>query len=154
MSSFELMHIRGRPAPKKKVCNFVGGVVSPLLANIYLHELDTYMESKHLNLTKSERYKRRKQGKGNVLYVRYADDFVVLCNGTKAEAHAMKQELGELLSTMGLTLSEEKTKVTHITEGFDFLGYRIIRSTGTKGKMVAKVLIPEKAINRFRNKVR
>ena len=131
-----------------------GGIVSPLLANIYLHELDTYMESQHLNLTKSERYKRRKQGKGNVLYVRYADDFVVLCNGTKAEAHAMKQELGELLSTMGLTLSEEKTKVTHITEGFDFLGYRIIRSTGTKGKMVAKVLIPEKAINRFRNKVR
>src|SRR5712691_8776319 len=40
MSSFELMHIRGRPAPKKKVCNFVGGVVSPILANIYLHEFD------------------------------------------------------------------------------------------------------------------
>ena len=39
----------------------------------------------------------------------------------------MKEELGGFLSTMGLTLSEEKTKVTHITEGFDFLGYRIIR---------------------------
>ncbi len=46
---------------------------------------------------------------------------VVLCNGTKAEAHAMKEELGALLRTMGLTLSEEKTKVTHITEGFTFL---------------------------------
>ena len=55
---------------------------------------------------------------------------------------------------MSLTLSEEKTKVTHITEGFDFLGYRIIRSIGTRGKMVPKVLIPEKAINRFRTKVR
>ena len=53
---------------------------------------------------------------------------------------------------MGLTLSEEKTKVTHITEGFDFLGYRVIRSIGTKGKMVPKVLVPEKAINRFRIK--
>ena len=66
----------------------------------------------------------------------------------------MKEELGEFLSTMGLTLSEEKTKVTHITEGFDFLGYRIIRSIGTRGKMVPKVLIPEKAIKQFRLKVR
>ena len=53
-------------------------------------------------------------------------DWVVLCNGTKAEALAIKEELKELLSTMGLTLSEEKTKVTHITDGFDFLGYRVI----------------------------
>jgi hypothetical protein len=76
------------------------------------------------------------------------------CNGTKAEAHAMKQELGELLDTMGLTLSEEKTKVTHITEGFDFLGYRVIRSVGTKGEMIPKVLIPEGAIKRFRETTR
>ena len=55
---------------------------------------------------------------------------------------------------MGLTLSEEKTKVTHITEGFEFLGYRIIRSMGTRGKMIPKVLIPEKAIKRFRQKMR
>src|SRR4029450_5242739 len=95
---------------------------------------------------------RRKKGIGNVLYVRYADDFVVLCNGTKAEALAIKEELKELLRPMGLTLSEEKTKVTHITEGFDFLGYRIIRSIGTSGKMVPKVLIPEKAIKQFRLK--
>src|SRR5437867_12692805 len=82
-----------------------GGIVSPLLANIYLHELDRYMESKYLNLTYSQRGTRRKQGKGNILYVRYADDFIVLCNGTKAEAQATKKELGEFLSTMGLTLS-------------------------------------------------
>ena len=81
-------------------------------------------------------------------------DFVVLSNGTKAEAQTIKKELGEFLNTMGLTLSEEKTKVTHITEGFNFLGYRVIRSIGTKGKMVPKVLIPEKAMNRFRIKVR
>src|SRR5262249_5152817 len=121
-----------------------GGIVSPLLANIYLHTLDKYMESKYLNISEWKRFLRRKQGKGNYLYVRYADDFVVLCNGTKAEALAMKEELKELLSTMGLPLSEEKTKVTHITEGFDFLGYRIIRSIGSKGKMIPKVLIPAK----------
>src|SRR6266850_1127819 len=131
-----------------------GGIVSPLLANLYLHELDRYMESNYLNLTDSQKATRRKKGQGNFLYVRYADDFVVLCNGTKAEAQAIKKELGEFLSTRGLTLSEEKTKVTHITEGFDFLGYRVIRSIGTKGILVPKVLIPQKAIDRFRRKVR
>ena len=131
-----------------------GGIVSPLLANIYLHALDKYMESNYLNLTPSQRQVRRRQGKGNALYVRYADDFVVLCNGTKAEAQAMKEELGGFLRTMGLTLSEAKTKVTHITEGCDFLGYRVIRSIGTRGKMIPKVLVPQKAIKRFREKVR
>jgi RNA-directed DNA polymerase len=131
-----------------------GGIVSPLLANIYLHQLDRYMESTYLHLSKKAREKRRKQGKGNFLYARYADDWVVLCNGTKAEAHHMKEELGGLLSTMGLTLSADKTKVTHITDGFTFLGYRIERSIGTTGKMVPKVLIPASAIKRFRHKVR
>ena len=50
-----------------------GGIISPLLANIYLHKLDRYMESKYLNLSDNHRVKRRKQGKGNYLYVRYAD---------------------------------------------------------------------------------
>src|SRR5215831_12585928 len=59
-----------------------GGILSPLLANIYLHELDMYMESKYLNRSAMQRYRRRMQGKGNYLYVRYADDWVVLCNGT------------------------------------------------------------------------
>ena len=131
-----------------------GGILSPLLANIYLHELDMYMESKYLNRSAMQRYRRRMQGKGNYLYVRYADDWVVLCNGTKAEAHTMKEELGEFLSTMGLTLSKEKTKITHITEGFIFLGYRIIREVGETGKMVPKVLIPESAIKKFRHKIR
>lgn len=131
-----------------------GGTVSPLLANIYLHTLDTYMESKYLSLSEWERQKRRRQRKANYLYVRYADDWVVLCNGTKAEALAIKEELKELLSTMGLTLSEEKTKVTHITDGFDFLGYRVIRSIGTKGKMIPKVLIPERAIKHFQGNIR
>jgi RNA-directed DNA polymerase len=131
-----------------------GGIVSPLAANIYLHALDTYMESTYLHLTPYQRSKRRQQGKGNVLYVRYADDFVVLCNGTKAEAHAIKEELKEVLRTMGLTLSEDKTKVTHITEGFTFLGYRIIRGVGASGKMVPKVLIPDSATTKFRYKIR
>ena len=112
------------------------------------------MESKYLNLTKWQRTRRRKQGESNYLYVRYADDWVVLCNGTKAQALAMKEELKEVLDHMGLKLSEEKTKVTHITEGFKFLGYQIIRSIGGRGKMTPKVLIPESAIKRFQHTAR
>ena len=86
--------------------------------------------------------------------MRYCDDFVVLCNGTKAQALAMKEELRRVLGHMGLTLSEEKTKITHITEGFTFLGYWIERSRGATGRRVPKVLIPASAIKRFRHKVR
>ena len=131
-----------------------GGIASPLLANIYLHEFDQYMESKYLNLSSYERRCRRKAGKGNYLYVRYADDWVVLCNGTRADALAMKEELRNVLNRMGLKLSEEKTTVTHITDGFTFLGYRIDRHRGTSGKMVPRVRIPDSAMKRFRGKVR
>jgi RNA-directed DNA polymerase len=131
-----------------------GGIVSPLLANIYLHELDRYMESNYLHLSKHQRSTRRKQGKSNFLYTRYADDFVVLCNGTKAQALEMKEELKNVLHHMGLTLSEAKTKVTHITEGFTFLGYRIIRKVGGRGTMAPHVLIPDSASQRFRHHVR
>src|SRR5205807_2979339 len=65
-----------------------------------------------------------------------------------------KEGLKTLLEHMGLTLSEEKTKLTHITEGFIFLGYTIIREIGTNGKMVPKVLIPDSAITKNRHKVR
>src|SRR5437588_6706974 len=53
-----------------------GGIVSPLLANIYLDQLDKYMETISLNLTYEQRRSRRKKGLGNFLYVRYADDCV------------------------------------------------------------------------------
>jgi group II intron reverse transcriptase/maturase len=131
-----------------------GGIVSPLLANIYLDILDRYMESNHLNIDRHERERRRKQGKSNFLYSRYADDFVVLCNGTKAQALEMKGTLKQVLDQIGLKLSEEKTKVTHITEGFTFLGYKIIRAMGGRGKMVPKVLIPDSAIKRFNHSIR
>ena len=66
----------------------------------------------------------------------------------------MQEELSNILNQIGLTLSEEKTKVTHITEGFNFLGYRIIRSIGTSGKMAPKILVPDDAIKRFQHNTR
>jgi RNA-directed DNA polymerase len=108
------------------------------------------MESNHLKYTADERVRRRRKGLGNCLYVRYADDFVVLHNGTKEQAIAIKEELKEVLNQLGLEMSEEKTKVTHITEGFKFLGYKIIRAIGTRGVMVTKVHVPEEAIKKAR----
>ena len=59
--------------------------------------------------------------------VRYADDFVVMVAGTRDDAEALRDEVSAVLAPMGLRLSEAKTRVCHIDEGFDFLGWRIQR---------------------------
>jgi RNA-directed DNA polymerase len=129
-----------------------GGIVSPLLANVYLHELDKHME--RYDLPEEERRKRRRQGLANFAYARYADDFVILCNGTKEQALRMRQEIHDFLrDSLRLTLSMEKTKVVHLNDGFDFLGFHLRRSMGQKG-MVTKVLISEKAIKRHSDTIR
>jgi group II intron reverse transcriptase/maturase len=131
-----------------------GGIISPLLANIYLNELDRYMEQ-YTELTQWFRRKRKGQGMANFLYVRYADDFVVLCDGTKAQATGMKEELREFLSTnLKLELSWDKTKITHIEEGFEFLGYAIDRKRTGTGKWAPRLRIPERAMEKARGKIR
>ena len=129
-----------------------GGIISPLLSNIYLNELDRYM-NRYLTLSHMQKVTRRRKGQANFLYVRYADDFVVLCNGTKAQALEMRQELSEFLRTIGLTLSMEKTKVTHVNDGFKFLGLWIERSIGQSGKLASRIRIPQEAYRRIRHKV-
>ena len=64
---------------------------------------------------------RRRRGLANYRLDRYADDWVLAVSGTKAHAEALRVEASEVLSTMGLRLSPEKTLITHIDEGFDFL---------------------------------
>ena len=92
-----------------------GGIISPLLANIALTSLDNFIEKDH---SWGKREKRV-----NPL-VRYADDFVIVCQ-SKTLAVNIKQNIKEHLSKIGLTLSNEKTKITHIYDGFDFLGFNI-----------------------------
>ena len=69
-----------------------GGIISPLLANVYLHELDKHMEQ-YTALSQYEKTARRKTGRANYVYVRYADDFVILSNGAKGQAEAMREEV-------------------------------------------------------------
>lgn len=105
-----------------------GGILSPLLANIALSVLDEHFAEAWATMTgDNDRRRRRRRGEPMYRLVRYADDFVVLVSGTNAQAEALKVEVAAILSTMGLRLSEEKTGVCHIDEGFVFLGFRIQR---------------------------
>ena len=105
-----------------------GGILSPMLANIALSVLDEHFTSKWEALEPYwKRQKHRRLGGAVGRLVRYADDFVVLVAGAKEDAEALRSEVSEVISAVGLRLSEEKTKVCHIDEGFDFLGFRIQR---------------------------
>lgn len=96
-----------------------GGVISPLLANIALGAFDDYVAHKY---GKTVYYGGKHQTSP---MLRYADDFVILCE-SKTQAKEIKQDITDyLLSTIGLTLSEEKTHITHIRKGFNFLGFNI-----------------------------
>jgi RNA-directed DNA polymerase len=109
-----------------------GGVISPLLANIALHGMEDALGVKH---------DQRGEIRGPRAVVRYADDFVVFCQ-TKEDAEQAVALLQEWLKERGLTLSEEKTKIVHLTEGFDFLGFNIrhypVSSTKTGYKLLIK----------------
>ena len=105
-----------------------GGILSPLLANIALSVLDEHFTSKWDALgTEYHRSKHRRNGGAIYRFVRYADDFVIMVSGTRDDAEQLRGEVTAVLAPMGLRLSEAKTKICHIDEGFDFLGFRIQR---------------------------
>jgi site-specific DNA recombinase len=102
-----------------------------------------------------ERARRRRQGLPNYRLCRYADDWCLAISGTKAHAEALKEEIAKVLSAMGLRLSPEKTLITHIDEGLDFLGWRIQRhrKRGT-GKSYVYVYPAKKALVAIMAKVK
>jgi group II intron reverse transcriptase/maturase len=103
-----------------------GGVLSPLLANIALNFLDWHMEELGLR------------------FVRYADDFVVLCR-TELHAKEAQTQIESFLKELGLSLSPTKTKITTFRKGFTFLGFDV---TSYWVKMRAK------SVENFKTKVR
>jgi RNA-directed DNA polymerase len=138
-----------------------GGILSPCLANIALSALDEhFVEAWETTMAANhDRTRRRRRGLPMYRLVRYADDFVVLVSGTEAQAKALKVEIAAVLSTIGLRLSEEKTGVCHINEGFDFLGFRVQRQakrgsnkafvyTWPSKKALASIMAKIKAITR------
>ena len=116
-----------------------GGILSPLLSNVALSVLDEHFTEKWVaSGTSGQRYRDRKRGGATYRLVRYADDFVILVAGTRAHAEALRGEVTTVLAPMGLRLSATKTKIAHIDEGFDFLGFRIQRRNrkGTDRRVV------------------
>ena len=122
-----------------------GGVISPLLSNIYLQALDqAFADGAHGRL------------------VRYADDFVVICR-SGAEASAAQQLAGEVLAGLGLELHPEKTKVVDLRngrEGFDFLGchFRARVSGRMLGRGIRRYYLQrwpsQRAMKRVRGKIK
>ncbi|MDP9410857.1 MAG: group II intron reverse transcriptase/maturase [Actinomycetota bacterium] len=106
-----------------------GGILSPLLANVALSVLDEHLAQAPggPGTGSVQRARRRRHGRPNFRLVRYADDWCLMVKGTRADAEALWKEITGVLSAMGLRLSEEKTLVTHVEEGLDFLGWRIQR---------------------------
>jgi RNA-directed DNA polymerase len=124
-----------------------GGVISPLLMNIALHGMEAALGVTH---------SRQGYINGTRAVVRYADDFVVLCQ-TQADAELAQQTLQSWLTVRGLSLSPQKTRIVHLHQGFDFLGctirhYRAKQTSRSGWKLLIK---PSKtSILAFRSRLR
>jgi RNA-directed DNA polymerase len=115
-----------------------GGVISPLLANIYLDDLDQQMAKR-----------------GRVM-VRYADDFVILCQSADEATHALA-EVQHWTAHAGLTLHPTKTRIVDMHEAgawFDFLGYRFKRHDHPDGRLRILRLIRDKSLARAHDAIR
>jgi RNA-directed DNA polymerase len=106
-----------------------GSILSPLLSNVALSVLDEHIACSPGGPSSSNwaRAQRRRRGLPNFRLIRYADDWCLMVRGTRADAEALRDEIAGVLAGMGLRLSPEKTLITHIDEGLDFLGWRIQR---------------------------
>lgn len=106
-----------------------GGILSPLLANLALSVLDDHFTStwQQTSATRVDRARRHRHGLPTYRLVRYADDFVIMVNGTRAHAEALHATVAAILAGIGLRLAPDKTGIAHIDEGFDLLGFRIQR---------------------------
>jgi len=99
-----------------------GGVISPCLLNVALHGLEEAAGVRYE--TSGPRAGETKPG--SPVLIRYADDVAVLCH-SQEQAGQVKARLAEWLTPWGLAFNEDKTRVVHLSEGFDFLGFNVRR---------------------------
>jgi len=116
-----------------------GGVISPLLANIYLHVLDMYWAERYSSLGK---------------LIRYADDFVIICR-TRQDAETALQTVKRIMAFLKLTLHPTKTRVVDMgQDGFDFLGFHFHKKKSMKGNKLLPYNWPApKAMKAVRSKI-
>ena len=105
-----------------------GGVLSPLLANIYLNRLDQFWLENWGKQTADQRRRKRKQGEASCVLFRYADDFIFLAKGKRDGVKRIKRSITTYFKEyLRLELSKEKTRIVPLEEGFKFLGFQIKR---------------------------
>lgn len=124
-----------------------GGIISPTLANMTLDGLQKLLAKKYYRTTVTT-----KEGKHGVApkvhLIRYADDFIIT-GKSKETLEEIKLLVADFLKERGLTLSEEKTKITHIDEGFDFLGFNVRKYNG-----ILLIKPSKKSLKKFMTKIR
>ncbi|MDS9765227.1 group II intron reverse transcriptase/maturase, partial [Pseudomonas aeruginosa] len=103
-----------------------GGIISPTLANLVLDGLEAKLDA----VFGRKRYANGVQTRLMVNYVRYADDFIVTGRSKELLEQEVMPIIKDFMRERGLTLSPEKTKITHIDEGFDFLGQNVRKYNG------------------------
>ena len=147
-----------------------GGIISPLLANIVLNELDKWIESQWLDFPVQRKYNAlfnangsprkgnqyfsmRKTGLKEMRIVRYADDFRIFCRNKKDADNAMAAVIQWLRERLKLEVSQEKTRVVNTRTGYsEFLGFKIkVHGKGTK--YVVKSHISDKQLKRAGQKL-
>ncbi|WP_168598920.1 group II intron reverse transcriptase/maturase [Rhizobium sp. SG570] len=146
-----------------------GGIISPLLANIALSAIEERYERWTYHRTKirkhrlcngaaaalSARGRDRRLGRCVFFPIRYADDFVVLVSGSKEDAIAEKSALADYLRrTTGLELSPEKTRITAVTEGFEFLGFHVAMRWDKRYGYFPRIEIPKAKAADLRHKIK
>lgn len=129
-----------------------GGIISPTLANMTLDGLQSLVQNAVKPYWKpADTEYGRIRIKPKINLVRYADDFIVTAKDKETIENVILPLIRQFMAERGLVLSEEKTKITHISEGFDFLGFNI-REYKSNGKLLTK---PSKeAMKQFCDKVR
>lgn len=130
-----------------------GGVASPLLANIVLNKLDWFLHSKGFH--DKARKRRSYHGQPNIRFCRYADDWCVfLTRSRRGQAERLRDEIRDFLrETCGLELSAEKTRITHVRDGYGFLGFNISVGVGKSGEVVPKVRVGRKAVTNIQHRL-
>jgi RNA-directed DNA polymerase len=128
-----------------------GGVISPLLTNAVLNKLDWFLHEKGIQ-GRNEILRNGKNRQTNVRHVRYADDWCVfITRGSKRYAEGLREEIAQFLQKeCSLELSVEKTHITHVRDGFLFLGFQLGCGIGKSGKIVPKIKVGQKGIQNFK----
>ncbi len=130
-----------------------GGIISPIIANMVLDGLQTslyrkYKRELHCVANGKVYWSPKRKDSKQIHFIRYADDFIITGNSKEVLENEVKPMVRAFLSERGLELSEEKTVITHICEGFDFLGFNI-----RKYKDMLLITPAEKRVKRLRDRI-